>query len=607
MPGLLDLPDEILSQIASFATSTSGHSGLLPFRDWFPTHLCTCKRWYNLALPIFYEDLLRSRKLYLCYDALSHFPGNQTQLYQYYSSKLQKISLRLHGQPSPRSALQPFFDNSHENSSCDSGPDSAADTDSDSSDHETAGHACFEDDVDDAVDAVVESARYKCHVPPSWKDELAGHLRNFSDLVSKCESLDEVTFQAFYGFDYNPQPQWDYLDCGAMEYFVLRLPSNVKYLTLDLAGTNVVPSHDAISGHLCPAIARCILNVENVRLRLRHACPSVLGIKSIHSTTLQRTTQHGNQRSVKYVSRARGRGRGRLNARLEQRHFANPQNRGQVPDESINQQPLQFIMHENSRTVGTSRLKSLVLRLSLPQFPADRVSDRRGPCHVRQCRSFQDVRTFGLPRVLALSGRHLLGLEPGIESLKISFKMPMCFDFNLVAFDCIGWNLITTDEGVSCFEDDGGEWEDWENKANVVMSDIPTPVQLSSMAVRNGVFRPARSNVESDDEWEDETDNSNLSGSTADTDDEWTDESEEDESEEDESEEDESEEDESDAYDDGFDNPWFDDSDEEDETLAMGALANFLYPDAAAAGLGVGDIMDLLEHDMIFGSDHTPI
>lgn len=592
MPGLLDLPDEILSQIASFATSTSGHSGLLPFRDWFPTHLCTCKRWYNLALPIFYEDVLQSRKLYLCYDALSHFPGDQTQLYQYYSSKLQKISLRLHGQPSPRSALQPFFDNSHEDSSCDSGPDSAADTDSDSSDHETAGHACFEDDVDDAVDAVVESARYKCHVPSSWKDELAGHLRNFADLVSKCESLDEVTFQAFYGFDYNPQPQWDYLDCGAMEYFVLRLPSNVKYLTLDLAGTNVVPSHDAISGHLCPAIARCILNVENVRLRLRHACPSVLGIKSIHSTTLQRTTQRGNQRSVKYVSRARGRARGRLNARLEQRHFANPQNRGQVPDESINQQPLQFIMHEGSRTVGTSRLKSLVLRLSLPQFPADRVSDRRGPCHVRQCRSFQDVRTFGLPRVLALSGRHLLGLEPGIESLKISFKMPMCFDFNLVAFDCIGWNLITTDEGVSCFEDDGGEWEDWENKANVVMSDIPTPVQLSSMAVRNGVFRPARSNVESDDEWEDETDNSNLSGSTADTDDEWTDES---------------EEDESDAYDDGFDNPWFDDSDEEDETLAMGALANFLYPDAAAAGLGVGDIMDLLEHDMIFGSDHTPI
>lgn len=141
----------------------------------------------------------------------------------------------------------------------------------------------------------------------NWKKNLATRLRIFSDLVSKCESLDELTFQAYYGYDSRPQSQWDYLDCGAMEYFVLRLPPNLKYLTLDLAGTMMVPSRDSESEHLCPAVAQCILNVENVRLRLRHACPSVFGIKSIQISTQQESTQESMQRSVNSVSRTRGR------------------------------------------------------------------------------------------------------------------------------------------------------------------------------------------------------------------------------------------------------------------------------------------------------------
>ncbi|KAL8849679.1 MAG: hypothetical protein Q9221_005369 [Calogaya cf. arnoldii] len=453
-----------------------------------------------MVLPIFYEGLLRSRKLFLSYNDLDYFPRNQTQLYQYYSQKLEKLSLRLHGQPSRHISLQPFFDNSFEDFSDDSELDSAADTDSDS-----ASHASSADDLVDGMVNPVDSAKYRRHVLSTWKDDLAGHLHVFSDFVAKCESLHELTFQAYYGFEELSLSQWNYLDCGAMD--------------------------------------------------------------------------------VHYSSRGRGRHNSRRNPQRQQVHFAKIQNDDQVPSDSINQQQLQFVMYNSSRTVGTSRLKSLVLRLWLPHSPADTMSDDPGPCNVQQCRSFQDVRPFGLPRMMALAARHILGLEPGIGSLKISFKMPSLDNFSLCAFDCVPWTLITMDQGINCYEDDGSVWEDWENNTDVVSTDIPTPAELSSMAYDVRVLRPAGSTADSDDEWEHEPDIPEVA--QVDTDDEWTDESEEDDG-------------------DGFNDPWADESDGEEDIYGMGAFADLMYPGAAAAGLGIGDIMDLMEHDMIFGSDHTP-
>ena len=184
-----------------------------------------------------------------------------------------------------------------------------------------------------------------------------------------------------------------------MERFLFRLPPNLKYLTLDLGGTDVVPSHNHESDHLCPAIAQCILNVENVRLRLRHICPLVFGIKNIHSSNQQENCQPSRQQRA-------------------------------------SQQPLQFVMHQDSRTAGASRLKSLVVRLSLPQFPIHLLSEGYGPYGVKQCRRFQASRNFGLPRVMALAARHLLAREPTIETLKISFKDPD--DDSLILYDLRG-------------------------------------------------------------------------------------------------------------------------------------------------------------------------
>ncbi|KAI4174146.1 MAG: hypothetical protein LQ343_002481 [Gyalolechia ehrenbergii] len=545
MVQLLDLPTEILSQIARDAVSYSSAYPYLPRSTFFPSHWHTCKKWYQVVTPIFYGNLVNSGKLYLSYNDLVHFPGKQTRIYQHYCDKLEKISLRLQGQPSDENADTVFFNDVDEGLEDNDGSElDMAETHNAQSDEDTASHASSDESAD-STDLVSRD-----FVPHHWRDDVAGRLRVLSQLITDCPLLDELAFQAYYGFDKRPQSQWNYLDCGAMEHLVLQLPRNLKYLTLDLAGTDVVPSRASTSEHLCPAIAQCILTTENVRLRLRHICPSVFGIKSIHSCNQQGSSQPGIQQSARRGNRNRG--RRRRNRQRRQRHIAGTQNYSQQSRESVNQQQLQFVMHEDLRIAGTSRLKSLVVRLSLPHFPADLLlCEHDIPFDAKQCRSFQASRNFGLPRVMALAARHLLDLEPGIESLKISFKDPDPDSLILYATDCVSWKMVSVPEGKFCAEDDGEEWEDWENKADLMEAAIPSPAATAQMALAYNVFRPAGSTMAFDSE---------DGGS---------------------------------------------DEDEEGE-YAMNVLANSMYPGALAAGLEIGDIVDLMEHDMIFGEDHTP-
>lgn len=211
--------------------------------------------------------------------------------------------------------------------------------------------------------------------------------------------------------------------------------------------------------------------------------------------------------------------------------------------------------------------------------------------------------------MLALAARHVLELEPGIESFKISFKMPSLDNPVLFAHDCVRWRLFTVGEGKHEYEDDGERWEDWENRTDVVVTEVPTPAEGSRMAIDHNAFPPAGSTVDSYAEWMNETeiptpaevagmaieDNVDRpSGSTEESDHRGTDESEEDEEDEEDKE-------------DNLDYVWSGDSEDDEDRYVMSAFANYMHLGSVAADLGIGDIMDLMEHDMIFGSDHTPI
>lgn len=228
---------------------------------------------------------------------------------------------------------------------------------------------------------------------------------------------------------------------------------------------------------------------------------------------------------------------------------------------------------------------------------------------------------------MALAARHVLELEPGIESFKISFKMPSLDNPVLFAHDCVRWRMFTVGEGKHEYEDDGERWEDWENRTDVVVTEVPTPAEGSRMAIDHNAFPPAGSTVGSYAEWMNEPEiptpaevarmaiDDNVdrpSGSTEESDHRGTDESEEDEEDEEDKEDDldyiwsgqsEDEED----KEDNLDYVWSGDSEDDEDRYVMRALANYMHLGSVAADLGIGDIMDLMEHDMIFGLDHTPI
>ncbi|KAL8729943.1 MAG: hypothetical protein Q9166_004388 [cf. Caloplaca sp. 2 TL-2023] len=549
MPNLLDLPLELLTQIAKHVEPgvPADITCLRPFGGGPPDHFFTCKRWYDVVMPVYYEGLVRPKKAHLSSDDLSRIPRKQTQIYHYLCNKLEKLSLRLQGQPSDGVAVLPFFHHPGESlenkddseSLLQQDPAESSDTDSDIEDFETASLVSF------STSSIRNLNMARPFVKSEWKDEIAGRLRVLSQLIADCSSLDEVSFQAFHGFDEDPYPQWNYLDCGAMEHFVLRLPPTLTYLTLDLAGTDVTAGSKSASKHLCPAISHCLASAENVRLRLRHICPSVFNIKVIHSSNQQRSSQRTNSQHI--ASRG-GRRRHRSNRRRGLRSTADRQNSNQVPGEPTGQPKLQYIMHQDPYVSGNARLKSLVVRLCLPSFPADMDTMEYGDTPLFdsiQCRSFEASRHFGLPRLMALAARHFLTLEPGIESLKISYKDPSYDSVRLYATDCVNWKILYSGEPQSCYEDDGEEWEDWENRTDLLKKELPTPAELIQMVVDSRLVRPAGSTMA------------------------------------------------------------FDESSEDDEDAAS-AFAEALYPGAMAAGLEIGDVMDLLEHDMIFGEDHGP-
>ncbi|KAL8878679.1 MAG: hypothetical protein Q9198_003564 [Flavoplaca austrocitrina] len=378
------------------------------------------------------------------------------------------------------------------------------------------------------------------------EDKLAGHLQPFSQFIADCPLLNEIVFQAFYGSGDSPLPQRYYLNCRDMENFVLRLPPTLKYLTLDFAGTNIVTANDNELGHLCPAIAKCISNAEIVRLRMRHICPSVFGIQSIHSSDQQSDNiQIG---SLHRATGSTGRHR-RPRSRWRGRGFTGGQrDRNRAAEASVNQQKLHFVMHQNACMPVDMRLSSLVVRLCLPFFSRNLDNEE---CMASKYPSFWASQDLEVHNLISLAAHHLLSLEHGIRNLRISYKTPGRGESVLYAIDCVRWNQVF--EGIEnfCYEDDGEHWEAWEDSSNLLRATIPSPAEVSRKAIHQHVFPHLGSTGP-------------INGRAPSV-----------------------------------------PSPDDDEDVST--FADSVYPGAMAAGLEMGDIKDLLDHDMIFGSDHIPI
>ena len=113
MLSLLDLPLDVLQRIVEHLEPVS-HLGEIKMRPGhtLPTHFWTCKRWLNTALPVYYSQLRKcgNRTLLLSANHLANIPSPDARSANFLYHNLEKLSIRLQGQPSKEIAMQPFFE-----------------------------------------------------------------------------------------------------------------------------------------------------------------------------------------------------------------------------------------------------------------------------------------------------------------------------------------------------------------------------------------------------------------------------------------------------------------------------------------------------------------
>ena len=105
----------------------------------------------------------------------------------------------------------------------------------------------------------------------------------------------------------------------------------------------------------------------------------------------------------------------------------------------------------------TSRLKSLVIKLSLPFFPD--IKGKNLGFDAQAC----DVTPIPLYQRMISSGADFVKILPALSMLRISYREQGHSTICLRLVDCVRARLMSEGSEVFCFEDEGLQWDDWEN------------------------------------------------------------------------------------------------------------------------------------------------
>lgn len=418
LPRLFQLPNEILAQVASHlfdSLDSDPDSRKWTARAKLPTHTFTCQKWASIVIPVHFSRL--NNKLQISGNDLTTLPAKGTRLYEFLCTEVQHLSVRLVGQPSRLTASKPFFS------------DPVRSDDSDSEDDASMESSSSDDSIASMTQSLTIEPAIKTFDRQAWKQKI-GH--SIDRLVGDESSLTEFTFEAFYGMEAESNRQWNYITNHPMAKLICQLPPTLKFLTLDLAGTDII--YEGRAGrvelrHICPHIARCLMHTEHVRLRLRHICPSIFRISSLER-------QNDDSKAPPF--------KGFMNA-----------------------------------AYSPHKLKSLALRVCLPQFQHGGADE----CDSKICPQFSYGERNRASTLMPLAARHFLTLEPQIEKLGVTYRYPPePQGIELYALDVIKWQTRTLREEVFWYEDDGEEWTAWENAPDGCMHvrSLPDPLQMAA-------------------------------------------------------------------------------------------------------------------------------
>ena len=114
----------------------------------------------------------------------------------------------------------------------------------------------------------------------SWGKHVNRSLSHLSERLKDFSSLAETSFEASIEPHVSHRPRWNYLDFPTIVKFISAIPVELRSLTQDLKGMEFPTLwSNSNQNHLCAMLAPRLSNSENVRLRLRHMCPVILGMK----------------------------------------------------------------------------------------------------------------------------------------------------------------------------------------------------------------------------------------------------------------------------------------------------------------------------------------
>lgn len=114
---------------------------------------------------------------------------------------------------------------------------------------------------------------------------------------------------------------------------------------------------------------------------------------------------------------------------------------------------------QTSSVKTESRLKTLVIRLSLPYFPdsADERSKGDDKFNAKPC----DVTAIPLYKRMIKAGAYSTKSYPELSKMRISFRSPGSICLRLA--DCVRKRCMFEGSEIFFYEDDGKEWDAWED------------------------------------------------------------------------------------------------------------------------------------------------
>ena len=232
-----------------------------------------------------------------------------------------------------------------------------------------------------------------------WSERINKGLTSIISMLPDFKSLEELSIEARSHYEATWGPRWDYLSYTPIRSMMANISPSLTNLTLDTCGSNLV------------------LPREHADAATSHICPFIA--QQMHQVE---------------------------NVRLRMRCIC----------------PL--ILDSSPAPSGqNSRLRTLVIRLSLPFYPEAAHEKHNGHTEYDAQPCTPSAMKKPLYKAMVAAGLRMARTNPEVQMLRVSYRDPRSSGINLMLADCVRRVYMYEPSEIFSYEDEGKEWDAWEH------------------------------------------------------------------------------------------------------------------------------------------------